>query len=294
MTRPNVVNVVGGLGNQLFQYLFGLALEDRTGRPTLFDVSDFDWYDLHGGLKIEEYFEVELPRAAPSQIPLYARNAFLKKALGRLGPLSLVRSDDNYRLPERPAPGPAAYFRGYWQDPDYGAGMMARIRRTLAFRPPVADAAETAWARLAPPADAACIQIRRGDYAALPPGAPQYLLPLDYFSRAMDAMNAAAGTTTFYVFSDDIAGVGRDLSSRHELVFVDPAISPSAGTDLCLMTRFAHHIMSNSTFGWWAAALRRDEGATIAPRPWLNPRWTGPQNLAPYLPPDWRRLDALS
>ena len=64
MTEANVVNIVGGLGNQLFQYLFGLALEKQSGRPTLYDVSDFAHYKLHGGLAIDRYFALTLSVAS--------------------------------------------------------------------------------------------------------------------------------------------------------------------------------------------------------------------------------------
>jgi hypothetical protein len=292
--KTNVVNVVGGLGNQLFQYLFGLALEGHSGLPSAYDVSDFDHYRTHGGLTIEAFFDVELPRA--QHRPWLARHNLLKRLSGRLcpslGPLRPFETDATFTFPPAAPLGRGRYFRGYWQAKAYEDETLRRVRDALQFRPTIAAQAEQALARLSPdPRRAASVQIRRGDYMSLPKDSPLYPLPMSYYRRAMDVMAEQAGVDRFYIFSDDIEAVRRELDAPYELVFVDKTMSSSAGVDLAMLTAFRNQIMSNSTFGWWGAALRRDpSGLVVAPRPWLNPLFRGDRGLEVRLPADWVTL----
>jgi hypothetical protein len=292
--KTNVVNVVGGLGNQLFQYLFGLALEEHSGLRTTFDVSDFDHYRTHGGLTIETFFDLELPRAA--QIPWSARHLQLKRLIGRigpfLGPLRAFEADGTFPFPPTTPLREGRYFRGYWQANIYSDATLDRLRQSLRFRPEIQVDADQALATLAiEPHRSASVQIRRGDYMSLPKDSPLYPLPIAYYRRAMELMAARAGIDTFYIFSDDIDAVKRELDAPYRLVFVDKTLSSSAGVDLAMLTAFPNQIMSNSTFGWWGAALRRDpSGLVIAPRPWLNPLFRGDRSLEVRLLPDWVTL----
>jgi hypothetical protein len=293
--KTNVVNVVGGLGNQLFQYLFGLALEEHSGLPTTFDVSDFGHYRTHGGLTLERFFEVELPRA--TEVPWLARHVQLKRFLGRigpfLGPFRAFETDATFAFPPMVALREGRYFRGYWQAKPYPDTTLDHLRQSIRLRPGIQADAERALATLAiAPRRAASVQIRRGDYMSLPKDSPLYPLPMTYYRRAMDLMAERAGVDSFYIFSDDIEAVQRELDAPYRLVFVDKTLSSSAGVDLAMLTTFPNQIMSNSTFGWWGAALRQDtSGLVIAPRPWLNPLFRGDRGLEVRFLQDWVALE---
>ena len=137
----------------------------------------------------------------------------------------------------------------------------------------------------------AAIQVRRGDFLHTSKKSPHYGLPLCYFYSAMEEMNARRGVRTFYVFSDDLDGLKAEFRPDFEVVYVDKTVSTSAGMDLCLMSAFPNLIMSNSSFGWWAAALRADPSGTVyAPAQWLNPGYPN-QSLSPTLLPGWEALE---
>ena len=301
MTPPNVVNVVGGLGNQLFQFLFGIALEQETGRQTVYDVSDFERYRLHEGLAIETYFSVLLDRAEPADLANaswltrgYNRKRVVSKLAPYLGSLSPVLTDETWSLTDRHDRGPR-YFRGYWQAQPYTSRALEEVRRRLRFQPALMESAEKSLIALGVErGSCAAIQVRRGDFLTAPKKSPHYGLPLGYFYSAMGAMNARLGVRKFYVFSDDVEGLKADFRSDFEVVYVDAAVSTSAGMDLCLMSAFPNLIMSNSTFGWWAAALRSDPSGTVyAPAQWLNPGYPN-QSLSPILLPGWEALEVVN
>jgi len=301
MTTPNIVNVVGGLGNQLFQFLFGIALEQETGRPTVYDVSDFERYRLHEGLAIETYFSVLLARAGPADLARaswlvrgYNRKRVVSKLAPYLGPFSPVLTDETYGLTDRSHHG-SRYFRGYWQAQPYASDALEEVRRRLQFQPALMEAAKKGLAALGVEPDAsAAIQVRRGDFLNTPKKSPHYGLPLSYFYSAMKAMNARRGIEKFYVFSDDVPGLKAGFRPDFEVIYVDATVSTSAGMDLCLMSAFPNLIMSNSSFGWWAAALRADpSGAVYAPAQWLNPGYPN-QSLSPTLLPGWEALEVAN
>lgn len=294
----NVVNIVGGIGNQLFQYLFGVALEYETSRPTLYDVGDFEHYKLHGGLKLEVYFDLKLPIATDVDLSRYSsllRSYNAKRAVSRyahiLGPMRPWETDRTSGLVEASRHSSARYFRGYWQDEIYDEAILRKARARLQFNAEVDRLAAYALQAMKPDLRrAAAIQVRRGDYLTAPKGAPHYSLPLQYYYRAMDRM-ADEGVRHFYAFSDDIEGLKLDFSSNHDVTFVGSDLSGSASVDFCLLTHFPNMVISNSTFGWWAAMLRRDlTGKVVTPDPWINPAHRGRQAQMPMMPSHWTSM----
>ena len=49
-----IVRIVGGLGNQMFQYAYAKALQKR-GYKVKIDISKFKKYKLHGGYQLDKF-----------------------------------------------------------------------------------------------------------------------------------------------------------------------------------------------------------------------------------------------
>jgi hypothetical protein len=108
---------------------------------------------------------------------------------------------------------------------------------------------------------------RQGESDTLPVWQASHM---DYFESAMALIRGKIANPTFLIFSDDIdwckqAGIfGKDCEFIETNRFGDnPAI------DLLLMSNCRHHIMTNSTYSWWAAwATLGDDKICILPKQW--------------------------
>ena len=64
-----IVNILGGLGNQMFEYAMYLALKDAHPQEEIkVCTRSFGGYGLHNGLEIQRIFGVELPEASLWQL----------------------------------------------------------------------------------------------------------------------------------------------------------------------------------------------------------------------------------
>jgi hypothetical protein len=88
----------------------------------------------------------------------------------------------------------------------------------------------------------------------------------------------------FHVFSDDPQWCRNELKPEYPTRFMDTSRIPAA--DLTVMSHCRHFIISNSTFGWWAAWLGESaDKIVIAPAQWLS--GSNP-DLSDLIPADWR------
>ena len=63
-----ITNLIGGLGNQLFQFAAGLALAQRHGTELRVSVDHFEGYSLHQGYELERVFAATLQLASSQDL----------------------------------------------------------------------------------------------------------------------------------------------------------------------------------------------------------------------------------
>ena len=63
-----IIRIVGGLGNQMFQYAYAKALQ-LSGYNVEIDISKFKKYKLHGGYQLDKY-KIDLEAASSLSINL--------------------------------------------------------------------------------------------------------------------------------------------------------------------------------------------------------------------------------
>ena len=77
------------------------------------------------------------------------------------------------------------------------------------------------------------------------------------------------GSPRYYVFADDAAWAKEHLTLDGPTVFVDHHGVDEPCEKLFLMSQCRHHIIANTTFGWWGAWLARSPGQiVVAPLGW--------------------------
>ena len=288
-----VVQLSGGLGNQMFQYAAGRALAARHGAQLVLDSS---WIEGQGGAvstEVRRYelgcFELEAPITPVEQVArlhrsvLPSRRPLLRELeeppFGQPCP-ELLQAPDN------------TYLRGYWQNITYFEEAESLLRRDFDFRPEIA----APWTELAREIDetalpAVSLHVRRSDYVT-DPGARDRMgtLEPDYYSRALDALGFGVGSMRLFVFTDDPVWCAANLRLSEQDVVVGGRRADGDGASIMhLMTLCDHHVVANSSFSWWGAWLNPSPAKiVVAPRPWLqDSRWEEEGRI----PPDWVRID---
>ncbi len=271
-----VVRLLGGLGNQLFQWAAGSAVARDAGAELRVDPS-----------LLAPGIPVRLGDAgldAPRWSPRGAVAALLRMPglwrLGRstgwrprVGRTRLVfdrlRGFDPSLASALPKGG-TLVLTGYWQAPEWPARSGGAVRAAL---PPI-------------PSDAVALHVRRGDYARqAATGAYHGLLDGAYYRRALEALGDEARRRPIVVYTDDAERVRGEGWLPTGARFADP------GSDLEHLRRMAgsaHLVTANSSYSWWAAWLGDRPGRTvIVPARW----WTERAGAIPHpAPPAWRRL----
>ena len=114
------------------------------------------------------------------------------------------------------------------------------------------------------------IHVRRGDYKN--PNSPVGLLSRSYYQDAIGVVNNKYGNKNFWIFSDDIEDSQKLLDGL--IPKSSNWVSPPDGSDpaesLVLMSLSKVIIIANSSFSWWAAKTGVEKELVIAPSPWFK------------------------
>ena len=250
-----IVRVLGGLGNQMFQYAYAKALE-MSGFNVKLDLSSFKNYKLHGGYQLDNY-EITLPKAKTIAL-LFSKINRLKTVKEK----NLLFDSNLLDLKG------GEYVKGYFQTEKY----FSEIRNTLLEEfAPIKEITNSAqkYKEQITTVDTSCsLHIRRGDYILNSKSNSIHgTCSLSYYKEAIKIIEEKHQNITFFIFSDDIIWTEENLILQNA-VYVTHKCLPHE--DLYLMSLCAHNITANSSFSWWGAWLNKNDNKTIiAPKQWF-------------------------
>jgi hypothetical protein len=292
-----VVNLIGGLGNQMFQYASAWALASEHGMELKLDISDFHRFPPRRYLL--DHFRVDAVIARPDELAMFDKDSkrfrtatrkFVARLLGDnrvTGRTVFERGFPWQKIPlDRTID---TLLIGYWQSERYFLSMAHQIRQAFVLRAPP----DARTQRLLDDIDrqpAVSLHVRRGDYVSNPVVQKKHgLVGLDYYAAAVAHILALEPQARFYVFSDDLDWVRANLSMAAQAEYVDLNGPDQPHEDLRLMSRCRHHIIANSSLSWWGAWLNPDPAkVVIAPRQWFTPE--SKRDARDIVPPSWVRL----
>ena len=111
-----------------------------------------------------------------------------------------------------------------------------------------------------------CVHIRRGDYTYLK---NYQVCSIAYYLKAMEIMKGKIKEPKFYIFSDDIEWVKKNIDFDVDVTYIDK--NNTSYEELRLMYSCKHFIISNSSFSWWAQYLSTNKNkVVISPNIWYQ------------------------
>lgn len=294
MTAMTVsIRLVGGLGNQMFQYAAGVGLARRSDARVTLDLSAFSsyaaWPYQLDKLRVPQDISEGPPPNATTSLSLASRLVRLLKR-GR-GAATGVYVEPHFHFDEKFFGLCDGHIRleGYFQSPLYFAGCEPVLRERFQPIEPFGAAAH-AWAtRIGAARRSVSLHVRRGDYVNNANIAAVHAsLDEGYYSRALATMRRVLGDELeYFLFSDDPAFVGQAFSAlpRAHVVRTDPGRS---WEDMFLMARCNHHIIANSSYSWWGAWLNPSaDKVVLAPGQWFTRQRLATTNILDLFPAGW-------
>lgn len=278
-----LVQLLGGLGNQMFQYAAGRALAYRTGTQLLLDVRTLHHYQA--GVTPRHY---SLDAFSITGAVASRRVCYMMELRRRLHLTRLLRESSHAYNPEFERVGRNTYLIGYWQSERYFAPVADHIRQELSLSTSPAPASVKMLTEIAT-SESVSVHVRRGDYAADPStNAFHGLMPPSYYQRAAEALLNDTNHPHFFVFSDEPSWARQHIHLPGPTTFVDLHGPDEPHEDLRLMSACQHHIIANSSFSWWGAWLANRPGKRVfAPIKWFQDASVDTSDVCP---PEWIRL----
>lgn len=248
-----LVKMMGGLGNQLFQYSFARFLERKLGKPVWLDTLFF--LNQHQRRPTLENLGIRYRRSPGDRYLWY-----------RLNSRRFLRWEENDFDPSccDTGNGKSMFFWGYWQRAEYAdagrEGILEGFRR-FKKRPEVKRLSEEILAE-----DSVSIHVRRGDYR----GIPKFrLLGPEYYDKALNTLNVQSGSKIF-LFSDE-RGVEKELFPNNTNLIRVSDFGLRDFEEFYLMSLCRRNVAANSTFSWWASFLNTRKGRSIVlPKVWTT------------------------
>lgn len=316
--RSNTIEIMGGLGNQLFQIFALLAYSLRNKTPFYFSAQAI----AHGARKKTYWDTLFLQNLAPLVKPTPNSNTPHTQHIYR-------ESDFHYQ----PIPNTEQSLKlfGYFQSYKYFADHQENIYRLIRLRETQAKYTNTAITY----DKTIAMHFRVGDYAQLPNHHP--LMTLEYYTQALtqflkdqQTANArasalcetleqvcettegerTAGERTWqilyfceepdqaYVETKLIMHIKANPLFKDKFTFQCIDHQLDDWEQVIIMSLCKHHIIANSTFSWWGAYLgfgMRSEGDTHTPLVYYPRTWfgsaMGQKNMNDLFPQHWRRIN---
>ena len=287
-----ILQLVGGLGNQLFQYCFGRSLSLNSKKkfyinPAWYYLPKRTQYGMPFSLKEFRINCAFLPFLMNIPLEIIRRKGYqqhhldiYKKMFMRNTPNLTVYTDYDYLSGLMPK-GDSIILDGYFQDYRWFEQYRELLIREIHPRKDLNKQNES-YLRQITDVNSVAIHIRRGVYITDARIRNQYPnVTLEYYQKAIEIISSKVNQPHFFIFSNDIDWVKQSFKTNSQFVIIE-----NSGPDyehLYLMSKCKHQIIANSTFSWWGAWLNQYQAKiVIAPKNW--------EKKHARIPASWVRL----
>lgn len=263
--------IQAGFGNQLFQYATGYALAQKLGQDLELDISFFGYQaklapsnlrvclldklnigDVSRVNSPSTYWQYKLKSKLPLGIPSIVN--------GKLVPF-ICEDIPNCRMDQSQlfskVTDVGACLFGFWQNTVYFEPYLADIRKH--FVPNYEISREvTELQRKIEGSNSVGVHIRRGDFVGL-----GWDKGASYYQEGMDSLKERFENVHFFIVTDDVKWVNEQFGDLSDITIIDVNTPMKDIDEFYLLSSCHHQIISESTFGWWAAYLNPHKDRVI-------------------------------
>lgn len=293
-----VVKLIGGIGNQMFQYAYGLQLAEAYQESICFDTG---FYPKGKPLALYKLTVPQYPLWTEVGISkgerLYVR--FLEKSFHVLQKVIRVlgRTDrtgnllyrrfakhgmlfnfDPYYYEIDRCKKKNKYIYGYFQGQQYFTGCEEELKKAFEVSAPLSEYAQKMASQIES-SNAVALHIRLGDYTNAA-NTDLNVCSDVYYKNAISYICGAVQDPVFYVFTNDAEGARQKIAFPEKTVLIE---GTKDYEDFALMQMCRHFVASNSTFSWWASYLSQNPEKIVA----VPDRWRHSEKEEPAIYTDY-------
>lgn len=276
MNDKIIINLIGGVGNQMFQYALGYAISKRTGFPLYIDLSSFKEYKARN-YELEK-FNCELNIVSREDCDKLNKKHFFEK--------TLYKDKKKTFNPDVLNVNHSVYLKGFWQSEKYFLDIREDILNIFSFKN-YDFIKNQALLDEIKASNSISVNLRLGDYINNETIKKEHFVcRKKYYKNALTYIASHIESPVFYVFSDDLELAKKYLPKGFDYKFAN---TDNWQEDLYFMQNAKHNIVANSSFSWWAAWLNRNpDKIVVAPDRWF----TSSAKICDkdHVPDDWVRV----
>jgi hypothetical protein len=251
-----VVKLMGGMGNQMFQYALGRKLSLRNNVEMCLDLSFLNNRELK---VIQRDYDLDIftiePKFKTDDIKI--DGSIKEQSLTFQDNVSelTIRKNRNYLL------------EGFWQCPKYFNEIQDTIKSDFTFKEKIIDESIDLYDEIIN-SNSVMIDIRRTDYLNT---TFHGVVGSEHVNKACTEIVRYVENPKYFIFSDDIEWCRSNIKLPNSMFVENIHAGRKFGNKLQLMTSCRHFIISNSTFAWWAAWLSKNKNKTVVyPDKWYS------------------------
>ena len=268
-----VIQLSGGMGNQMFQYALYLQLK-ALGKNVKID--DKTEYVGRGNARPIRLSVFDAKYAIPTEVEMYCLTDSYLDIVSKIrrkltGRKTAEYMEKNQLFDQEVLKKDRAYLVGCWQSEKYFADIKEEVRKAFTFKNLKLSSKMQEYEHKMQETNSVSLHIRRGDYLE---ASDVYggICTAEYYEAAMKQMEEWHPDCHFFVFTNDAEWV-KENYSRKNLTVVEGNDEDAGYIDMYLMTRCRHYILANSSFSWWGCYLNPSKDKkVIAPKQWFQGR----------------------
>ena len=280
-----IVELSGGLGNQMFQYAAGrsLALKNKTPIKLFTHKLSRNWHRSY----VLNCFNIDEQVVSKNETDKLLKNksCFVYKEIPGGFNKNFFEIKEN------------VFLKGYWQSEKYFKDNALLLRKEFTFKIEPSEKNKNLIEQIRN-CESVAIHVRRGDFITIHKANARYggICDMSYYQKCLNYIKETVSNPVFFIFSDEPKWVQENLKPegkavyvthnsgrkhfkwennyyfRNSLILFKNLFPDKSYEDMRLMSNCKHFIIANSSFSWWGAWLgNHPDKIVCTPSRWINP-----------------------